>query len=297
MVFPAIDIAAGRFVRLVQGDATRATDFGSPLEAALALVAAGAPRLHLVDLDAAMSGGREGNGEVVAEIIASAGVPVQVGGGVRDAKRARELLDSGAWRVILGTAAVRRPELVAELSLEYPERIIVGLDYRRLGDGKLEVAVEGWMEGSGRLVDDVLGDMGGLPLGGVLVTAVERDGTLEGPDVEGIGQLLAWSEHGVLASGGVRSIADLKTLGGLRAGGKGVSGAIVGRALAEGRLQLADALALEGPAADGTALEGPAVEGPALEGPTLEGAAGGERGAERPAGGGPAAGEPARGTG
>jgi phosphoribosylformimino-5-aminoimidazole carboxamide ribotide isomerase len=237
-LWPAIDIIAGRAVRLVQGDYARRHDYGEPLEWARALVDQGAERLHVVDLDAARTGSRL-NAGVVAAIASGVEVPIEVGGGLRSAAVVDELLGHGVARVVLGTAALESPELLAECATRHPGRIVLGLDYRRRDDGELEAASRGWVRGSGRTVNEVLTGSTELPLAAVVVTAIERDGTLAGPDAAGLTDVLDATGFAVVASGGVGALQDLETLAGLRSGaGRSLAGVIVGTALLNGSLSI-----------------------------------------------------------
>ncbi len=236
-LYPAVDIRGGRSVRLVRGDYARETVYGDPVAAARRLVAAGAGWLHLVDLDAARTG-EPANRTTVAAIAAAVTVPVQVGGGVRDEASAEALLQAGVARVVLGTAAVERPALVATLAKRYPGQVAVGLDHR---DGR--VAVRGWVEGSGQSLREALGRAESAGAGTVVVTDIARDGTLDGPDLDGLASALAATTMAVIASGGVGSVADLVALAGLEVGGRGLAGAIVGKAIHDGSLSVEEALA------------------------------------------------------
>lgn len=241
-LWPAIDVRDGRCVRLVQGDFDRETIYGDPIEVAQAYVLAGAERLHVVDLDAAMTG-LPVNREVIGEIAGRAGVPIQVGGGVRDEASAEALFSLGVARVVLGTAVVREPALLGRLAARWPGQVIAGLDYRRNGAGVPEVSVQGWTQASGRTLADVLARFKELDLAAVVVTDIARDGTGNGPDVSGLVSVLGWAEQPVIASGGVATARDLQRLAGLDVDGRRLDGAIVGRALLSGDLALADALA------------------------------------------------------
>ncbi|HLI15281.1 MAG TPA: HisA/HisF-related TIM barrel protein [Acidimicrobiales bacterium] len=238
---PAIDIRGGRAVRLQQGEFARETVFGDPLERALDLVAAGARALHVVDLDAARTG-EPVNREVVQAIVARAGVPVQVAGGARRRRDVAELLGGGAWRVVLGSAALEDPALVWDLARRWPGRIAVGLDHRRR-DGRRELAVHGWETPTTTTLEEALAAFAAAPLGAVVVTDITRDGTLGGPDLEGYRLALALSELPIVASGGIATRADLEALAALRAGGRGLAGAIVGRAILTGAISVAEAVA------------------------------------------------------
>lgn len=234
-LFPAIDLRGGQCVRLYQGDYGRETVYGDdPVAQARAFAAAGATWIHLVDLDAARTGDPV-NRAVIAAIAAAVDVPVQVGGGVRDEAAADALLDAGVTRVVIGTAALEHPELVRRLAAR--ARVAVGLDVR----GR-EVAVRGWLEGSGRDVLEVAEGFADDGVDALVVTQIARDGTLEGPDVDGLREVLAASPIPLVASGGVGTADDLRTLAALHAGGRRLAGAIVGRALYEGRFTLPEAL-------------------------------------------------------
>ncbi len=233
LLYPAIDLRGGRCVRLHQGDFAAETVYSdSPGAVATAFAAAGAPWLHVVDLDAARTGELANLAQVEA-IVAAAGVPVQYGGGVRSAAIAARLASVGVARVVIGTAALESPSLVAEVSAAQP--VAVGLDVR----GR-EVAVRGWRSGSGRALGDVLDVTEGAEA--LVVTQIHTDGTLEGPDVELLAEALSATDVPVIASGGVGSLEDLRLLASLRAGGRVLAGAIVGRAIYERTVDLAEAL-------------------------------------------------------
>jgi len=234
-LYPAIDLRGGRCVRLYQGDYGRETVYGDdPVAQALAFEAEGAAWIHVVDLDAARSG-EPVNRPVVAAIAAAVSVPVQTGGGVRDEAAAEALIDAGVARVVLGTAALEQPDLVRRLAPRFP--VAVGLDAR----GR-EVAVRGWEEGSGRDLLDVAAEFADAGVAALVVTEIGRDGTLEGPDLEGLAAVLAATRIDVIASGGVGSLDDLRALDQLSIGDRRLAGVIVGRALYEGAFTLADAL-------------------------------------------------------
>jgi phosphoribosylformimino-5-aminoimidazole carboxamide ribotide isomerase len=235
-LYPAIDLRAGRCVRLVEGDFAQETVYGDdPVEVADRFAAAGARWIHVVDLDAALTG-EAINRPVVAAIAASvarSGVAVQTGGGVRSVTDAAALLDQGVARVVIGTAAVERPELVSEVSSRWPGQVAVGLDHR---GG--EVRLRGWTEGSGRSVNDLVPEVMAAGATAVIVTDISRDGRLEGPDVDGLRSLVEATGAPVIASGGVSSLADI----GLLAGVAGLAGVIVGKAIYEGRVDVAAAV-------------------------------------------------------
>ncbi len=185
----------------------------------------------------------------IAAAAHAAGVRVQTGGGVRTAADVDELLAAGVDRVVLGTAALADPALAVALARRHPGAVAVGLDYRRRDDGQLEAASRGWLEGSGRTVDEVLAALDGAPLGAVVVTAIERDGTLAGPDVDGLSRVLRSTALPVVASGGVGQADDLRSLAALTVavaaedGPRRLTGAIVGKALVDGRVTMEEALA------------------------------------------------------
>lgn len=234
-LFPAIDLLDGRAVRLYQGDYDRRTVYNDdPVAQARAFAAAGARWIHVVDLDAARTGAPR-NREVIAAIVAAVDVPVQTGGGVRDDDAAAALLRAGVARVVLGTAALEDPAFVRRLAADHP--VAVGLDAR----GR-EVAVRGWEQGSGRDLLDVAGEFADAGVEALIVTEIGRDGTLAGPDLDGLGEVLDATELPVIASGGVGTLDDLRALRSLRSSGRALHGAIVGRALYEGSFDLADAL-------------------------------------------------------
>jgi phosphoribosylformimino-5-aminoimidazole carboxamide ribotide isomerase len=240
-LYPAIDLRAGGVVRLQQGDFERETAYGDdPVARAEAFAGAGAAWVHVVDLDAARTG-EPVNRPVIAAIGAAVGgrMLVQAGGGVRDEAAAAALFDdAGVERVVVGTAAVERPGFVAGLAERWPGRVAVGIDVR--GD---EVAVRGWLDGSGRAIDEVVDELAGAGAAAFVVTQIARDGMLAGPDLDGLAAMLERTAVPVIASGGVGSLDDLRRLAGLVRAGRRLEGAIVGRALYEGRFTLADALA------------------------------------------------------
>ncbi len=239
-LFPAIDLLDGRAVRLYQGDYARETVYNSdPVAQARAFADAGARWIHVVDLDAARTGTPR-NREVIAAICDAVDVPVQTGGGVRSELAAEALFDLGVSRVVLGTAALEEPDLVRRLASRFA--VAVGLDAR----GR-EVAVRGWEEGSGRDLLDVARGFADAGVEALIVTEIGRDGTLEGPDLDGLGEVLDATELPVIASGGVGSLADIGALEELRSAGRRLAGVIIGRALYEGAFTLPEALSLVAP--------------------------------------------------
>jgi phosphoribosylformimino-5-aminoimidazole carboxamide ribotide isomerase len=237
-LFAAIDLRGGQCVRLVEGDFARETVYSpDPVVVARNFVAGGTPWIHVVDLDAARTGDPV-NRPVVERIVASVTVPVQVGGGVRSLADAAALFAAGVTRVVVGTAAVERPELIAEIAARWPGRVAVGLDHR---DG--EVMLRGWLEGGGRRVLDLIPDAVAAGAVAVIVTDISRDGRLSGPDIVGLAALLEETGAPLVASGGVSGAADLRLLASVRSGSRGLVGVIVGKALYEGALSVAEAVA------------------------------------------------------
>lgn len=242
-LFPAIDVRGGRCVRLRQGDYADETVYGDdPVAMALSFAEAGATWVHTVDLDAARTG--EPTNRPVIAAIASAlrphGVRVQTGGGVRDLASVEALLAAGVARVVIGTAAVEDPDFVARACAAHPGSVAVGLDARLLADGRYEVAVRGWTEGSGVELFALLRRFEGIGVGATVITEIGRDGMLTGPDLDGLGQALAATTIDVIASGGVSSLHDLVALRGLQAGGRSLAGAIAGKAIYERRFTVAE---------------------------------------------------------
>jgi phosphoribosylformimino-5-aminoimidazole carboxamide ribotide isomerase len=237
-LFPSIDLRGGRCVRLYQGDYGRETVYGNdPVAVARGFAAAGAPWVHVVDLDAARTG-EPVNRPVVAAIAAAVDVPVQVGGGVRDDAAAAALLDAGVARVVVGTAALVDPAWVRALAARHPGRVALGLDAR----GR-EVAVRGWVEGSGRDLVELAEAYADAGMAALVVTSIGQDGTLEGPDLDQLAAVLSASAIDLVASGGVGTLDHIRALAGLEAGGRRLAGAIVGRALYDGAFGVPEALA------------------------------------------------------
>jgi phosphoribosylformimino-5-aminoimidazole carboxamide ribotide isomerase len=235
ILYPAIDIRSGHVVRLTQGDYGREISHDDdPLDAARRWTAQAARFLHVVDLDGALSG-RPENLETVSHIVAL-GASVQLGGGLRDEAAVEAALDAGVERVVLGTAAVRDPELVAELVDAHGDRVVVAIDTRR---GR--VAVAGWLEQSDAAPAELLSAMAARGVARFLYTPIEADGTLDGPalgELPEIAAAAAGEGAHLIYSGGVSSLDDLRRLAGL--GLDSVDGVIVGRALYEGRFTVAE---------------------------------------------------------
>jgi phosphoribosylformimino-5-aminoimidazole carboxamide ribotide isomerase len=236
-LYPAIDVRAGRAVRLTRGDFAAETVYADdPVAVARSFAAAGARWIHVVDLDAARTG-VPANLAVVEGIAAAVPCMVQAGGGVRSLEAAGALLLAGAARVVVGTAAVARPALVADLCAAHPGRIAVGLDAR----GR-ELAVEGWTESTGRDLVDLARELASIGVAALIVTEISRDGTMSGPDRDQLRAVLGATAVPVIASGGVGTIADLTALQELEVDGRRLAGVVVGRALYEGRFTLLEAL-------------------------------------------------------
>ena len=239
-IIPAIDLLDGQCVRLHQGDYGQVTRFSDdPVAQALSWQAQGARRLHLVDLDGARSG-EPVNDASVRAITAALQIPVQLGGGVRTAERAEALLACGLDRVILGTVAVEQPALVRQLAQRHPGRIVVGIDAR---DGK--VATRGWLEESSLEATALAASFAASGVAAIISTDIATDGTLAGPNLEALRAMAQVSSIPVIASGGVGCLEHLLALLALEP--LGVEGVIVGRALYDGRVDLAEALAAIGP--------------------------------------------------
>lgn len=234
-VIPAIDLLGGQCVRLYQGDYEQSQVFGEdPVAVAQQWQAQGATRLHLVDLDGAKSG-QPVNLPVIAKVVEALEIPVQVGGGLRDRARVTELLGLGVQRAILGTVAVEKPELVGDLAAEFPNQIVVGIDAR---NGK--VATKGWLETSEVEAIDLAQRMAKLGAAAIIYTDIHRDGTLQGPNLDALRELATHIDIPVIASGGVSSVTDLLNLLALEP--LGVQGAIVGRAIYTGDVDLKEAI-------------------------------------------------------
>jgi 1-(5-phosphoribosyl)-5-[(5-phosphoribosylamino)methylideneamino] imidazole-4-carboxamide isomerase/N-(5'phosphoribosyl)anthranilate isomerase len=237
-LLPAVDVAGGKAVRLVQGAAGTETDYGNPREAALAWQSDGAEWIHLVDLDAAF--GRGDNRELLADVVARLDIPVELSGGIRDDDSLSAALATGCARVNLGTAALENPTWCARAIAEYGDKIAVGLDVRII-DGEHRLAARGWTTESGDLWEtlDRLNSQG-CPR--YVVTDVSRDGTLTGPNLELLRAVCEHTTAPVIASGGVSTLHDLTNLAAL----PGLEGAIVGKALYAQSFTLPDALAAVG---------------------------------------------------
>jgi phosphoribosyl isomerase A len=231
-LLPAVDVAGGQAVRLVQGAAGTETGYGDPLAAARAWQQAGARWIHLVDLDAAFR--RGSNAELLASIVAQVDVAFEISGGIRDDASLAAALATGCARVVIGTAALEEPDWVRAAIAAHGERIAVGLDVRGT-----RLAARGWTAEGGEL-DEVLGRLEADGCRRYVVTDITRDGMLNGPNLDLLRQVCAGTDRPVIASGGVSSLADLQAIAGLRAAG--VEGAIVGKALYARAFTLEEAL-------------------------------------------------------
>jgi len=227
-LWPAIDLRGGRCVRLLQGDYERETVFGDdPVAMARQFVAAGARRLHIVDLDGAKAG-TPVQAALVERIVQAAGVPCQIGGGIRTLETARRYAAAGVARIVVGSIAIEQPHLLDELAAALPGRIVLGLDAR---DGR--VAVRGWIETSPLTALDVARRHENLPLAALVYTDIATDGTLGGPNLKALSEMVSAVKLPVVASGGIATAADLAQVAAL-----GAAGCIVGRALYDGGLSL-----------------------------------------------------------
>lgn len=235
ILYPAIDIRGGQAVRLLQGDYDRETTYDAdPVDAAKRWAGEGAEFLHVVDLDGAKAG-EPRNLEAIERIAATVDCPIQVGGGLRDPQSVRAILDAGADRVVIGTAALRDPEFLDAMLEAHGHRIVVSVDARA---GK--VALEGWTEAGEESVVDAVAALGARGVARFLCTAIEVDGTMEGPAIDQLTEIANATSSQVIASGGVGTLNHLESLASSTP--TNVEGAIVGRALYEQRFTVADAI-------------------------------------------------------
>jgi len=230
-VIPAIDILGGRCVRLTQGKYDSPTIYADdPVEVAQRFAAAGAKRLHVVDLDAAR--GSASNRAVIARVLQGSGIQLQVAGGVRSEESVAALLDGGAQWVVMATAAVRDPHLFERCAFGHPGRVLAALDVR---DNK--AAVSGWLDTDPVVLKALVGRWADLPLAGVILTCIDRDGTMSGPDLQTLARVRKMTKLELQYSGGVASVDDLR-----RIAAAGAQAAILGKALYEGKITLEQAL-------------------------------------------------------
>jgi phosphoribosylformimino-5-aminoimidazole carboxamide ribotide isomerase len=233
LVIPAIDIFGGRCVRLLRGDYANPTVYSDdPVEVAAGFAKAGAKRVHVVDLDAARGGGD--NHEVIERIVRKGNLEVQVAGGIRTEAQVEALLSAGAHAVVMGTVAVREPRVLERCARQNQGRILAALDVR-----DNQPAVSGWTQTEPLRIGSLLARWDALPLAGVILTCIDRDGTLEGPDLKTLTRVRAMTSLPVHYSGGISSIEDIQNVAKARA-----AGVILGKALYEGRVTLEEALAL-----------------------------------------------------
>ncbi len=233
-LLPAVDVKDGQAVRLVQGELARETIYGDPLEVALEFQSSGAEWLHLVDLDAAF--GRGNNSDLLAKVVGKLDIKVELSGGIRDDESLARALATGCRRINLGTAAMENPDWTSRVVAEFGDRIAVGLDVR----GRT-LAARGWTKEGGDLYETLERlDRDGCAR--YVVTDVERDGTLTGPNLELLKSVCAATSRPVIASGGISSLSDIQALVALRS--TGVEGAIVGKALYAGAFTFPQALAV-----------------------------------------------------
>jgi phosphoribosylformimino-5-aminoimidazole carboxamide ribotide isomerase len=234
LVIPAVDLKDGRCVRLRQGDMRQETTYSdNPPVMALHWERLGARLLHIVDLNGAIDG-RPQNVSQIESILKAVSIPVQIGGGIRTMETIRQYLSHGASRVVLGTAVLENPTLLERACEEFPGRVLVGLDAK---GGK--VAVRGWTSVSGTLASDLMPRLFGYPLAAVIYTDITRDGMLEGPNLSALREIVTCSHVPVIASGGISRIEDIRAVKSL---GSRIEGAIVGKALYDGKLDLTTAI-------------------------------------------------------
>ena len=236
ILYPAIDLKDGNAVRLVHGDMAQETVFNeNPAAQAMEFVAAGCEWLHLVDLNGAFAG-EPVNAAPVEEILKQTKVPAQLGGGIRDMATIENWIDKGLARVILGTVAVENPDLVREAAREFPGKVAVGIDAR---GGR--VATKGWAEETDVMVTDLAKSFEDAGVAAIIYTDILRDGAMKGPNVQATADLANAVSIPVIASGGVSSLDDLRAL---KSCGAELNGAISGRALYDGAIDLAEALTI-----------------------------------------------------
>lgn len=238
ILYPAIDIRGGQAVRLLQGDYERETTYDAdPVDAAVRWAGEGAEFLHVVDLDGAKAGEPQ-NLEQVRRVAAAVECPIQVGGGLRDLAAIDAVLAAGAERVVVGTAALRDPRLLASALERHGDRVVVSVDAR---GGK--VALAGWLEASDRDVAEAVAELAERGVSRFLCTAIEVDGTMEGPALAELARIAAGTEAQVIASGGVGDLSHLRALAASATSHPNLEGAIVGRALYERKFTVAEATA------------------------------------------------------
>ncbi|MGB5856630.1 MAG: 1-(5-phosphoribosyl)-5-[(5-phosphoribosylamino)methylideneamino]imidazole-4-carboxamide isomerase [Oceanisphaera sp.] len=239
MIIPAIDLIGGKVVRLYQGDYQQKTEYAASAQQQFDLyVAEGATQLHLVDLDGAKDSSQR-QLDIIEQLVTNTSVPVQIGGGIRTEQDVKDLLDIGVQRVVIGSTAVKNPEMVAGWLKQYgPDRIVLALDINITADGEKKIAIAGWQEDSGITIEALLEHY--LPAGlcHVLCTDISKDGTLTGSNVALYRELAArYPTISWQASGGIGNIDDIKALT-----NTGVAGVILGRSLLEGKFSVTEAI-------------------------------------------------------
>ncbi len=235
-LWPAIDLRGGCCVRLQQGDYGRETVFGEdPVKTVKQFVSSGSRRLHIVDLEGAKDGAAI-QANLIGEMVAAAGVPCQVGGGICSRNIIEAYLEAGVSRLVIGSVAIEHPTLFAELAMAFPHTLVLGLDAR---EGKL--ASRGWIETSTQQAVEVAAKSAELPLAAIVYTDIARDGMLQGPNLPALEAMVQASPHPVVASGGIADADDLRAVA-----ATGASGCIVGRALYDGGLTLSAAIEASG---------------------------------------------------
>lgn len=237
-LYARVNILGGRAVRLPKGDVAYAISLeADPIERAQSWVKKGADRLHVVDLDAAAFGEYR-NRDLIAELIQTVDVPVQIAGGVRSTPEVERLLDAGAWRVVMGTVAIEDQVLIWDLCRDHPHKIVVSLDVRP----DEELAVRGWTKNSGRYLEEVLIELSSAGVAGFMIHEVARDALVDPPNYAALRRALSIVDEPVIAAGGVRGLEDLNELLQLEEEGKRLGGIVVGREITEGRLTMAQAI-------------------------------------------------------
>lgn len=232
IIFPAMDLKDGKCVRLYQGKFDRSQVVGeSPVEVSKMFKKQGAGYIHMVDLDGALNG-RIKNINIIKKVVESVGIPVELGGGIRNIETIDSLLEAGISRVILGTAALKNPRFVKEAVKKYGEKIVVGIDAK---NGK--VAVDGWVNVSEVDYIDFAKQMEDIGVSTIIFTDISRDGTLEGPNLEQLGNIKESVTCDIIASGGIKNLQDLKNISEM-----GIYGAITGKAIYSGTINLEEAI-------------------------------------------------------
>lgn len=237
LIIPAIDIRGGRVVRLIQGDFAQETVYDDdPLKVARKWEREGAQLIHVVDLDGAREGGPR-NLQLVEDMADKISIPIELGGGIRNLRTIEEVLSKGIERVVMGTEAVESPHLIREACREFGKRIVVGIDVR---EGL--VAVRGWTSSTSRKAATLAEEMESLGVRTIIFTDIKSDGMLSGPPLESLKEMLKVTTIPLIASGGVSSLEDIKSLKSLES--EGLQGVIVGKALYAGRVNLKEAIAI-----------------------------------------------------